>query len=82
VHDGIHIEKAGIPAAVICTDRFLTTATAMAKMWGAPDFPVLYAEHPMGSLDRTAIKQKAVELVDEVVACIIGAKATDLRPRD
>ena len=81
MHDGVHVEKAGIPAAVICTDRFATTATAMAKMWGAPGFPVIYTAHPIGSLDRDAIKQRAGELIDEVVAVLTGVEVSELRPR-
>jgi len=81
VHDGIHVEKAGIPAAVICTDRFKGTATAMAKMWGAADFPVVYTLHPVGTLDSSGIKERAGELIDPVVAVLTGVEVSELRPR-
>ena len=75
MHDGIHIEKAGIPAAIICTDRFEVTAKAMASMWGAPDYPVIYTPHPIGNLDREAVCRRAEELVDQVVAVLTGVEA-------
>ncbi len=81
MHDGIHLEKAGIPAAVICTDRFESTASAMAEMWGAPGFPVVYTLHPMGSLDRPTVRDRAGELVDPVVATLTGVEVSELIPR-
>ena len=78
MHDGIHLENAGIPAATICTDPFRATAKAMANMWGAPDFPVIYAKHPIGGLDDDVIRQRAVELMDQVVAVLIGVEASHL----
>ena len=81
MHDGIHTERAGIPAAVICTEPFVRTAAAMAEMWGAPDFPVIYTEHPIGSLDREGIRTRAAALADEVVSVITGIDAKEFRPR-
>ena len=81
MHDGIHIEKVGIPAAVICTDRFESTASGMAQTWGAPEFPVIYTVHPVGTLDRTGIKERAKELADPVVAVLTGVEASELLPR-
>ena len=81
MHDGIHVEKAGIPAAVICTDRFEVTAKGMAETWGAPDFPVIYTLHPVGSLDRDAVRERAGQLADPVVAVLTGVEASALTPR-
>ena len=33
-----HFERAGVPAAVICSDAFTVTASAMAQVQGAPDY--------------------------------------------
>ena len=78
MHDGIHIEKAGVPAAVICTDKFQATAMAMAEVWGAARFPMVFTEHPIGTLDRSAIKARAVELLAPVVAVLTGIQSTTL----
>ena len=76
MHDGIHVEKAGIPSATICTDPFEVTARAMAGMWGAADYPVIYTPHPIGNLDREGVRRRAEELVDQVVAIIAGVEAS------
>ena len=81
MHDGIHVEKAGIPAAVICTDRFEVTAKGMAETWGAPDFPVIYTNHPVGTLDRDGVKERAGQLADPVVAVLTGVEVSELTPR-
>jgi hypothetical protein len=81
VHDGIHLEKAGIPAATICTEPFQRTAKAMASMWGAADYPVIYAPHPVGGLSMEAIRSRAEELLDQVVAVITGVESPNLAAR-
>ena len=73
MHDGIHTEKAGLPSATICTDRFTHTAQAMAKMWGAPDYPTLYTQHPIENLDRAQLRQRAETLAAQVVAVLTGS---------
>lgn len=72
MHDGIHLEKAGIPSATICTYPFKVTAKAMAATWGAPDYPTIYTAHPVGGLDRQAIRRRAEELAGQVVSVIMG----------
>jgi len=72
VHDGIHVENAGIPSATICTDRFVPTAAGMAKMWGAPDYPTIFTPHPIENLNREQIRKRAEELAPLVVAVLTG----------
>ena len=50
MHDGIHVENAGIPSATLCTDRFVPTAQGMAKMWGAEDYPTIFTPHPIENM--------------------------------
>ena len=70
MHDGIHVEAAGIPSATICTDRFVLTAGAMAKMWGAPDYPTIFTEHPIENLTREELRQRAEGLASRVVSVL------------
>ena len=72
MHDGIHVENAGIPSATICTDRFVPTAQGMAKMWGAEDYPTIFTPHPIEHLDRAQIRQRAEELAPIVVGVLTG----------
>jgi hypothetical protein len=74
VHDGVHVEKAGIPSATICTDRFIHTASAMAKMWGAPDYPTIFTEYPIENLNREQIRSRGEKLATEVVRVLTGEK--------
>ena len=72
MHDGIHVENAGIPSATICTDRFISTAEGMAKMWGAPGYPTIYTEHPIENLSREQLRRRAEELAPQVVSVLLG----------
>jgi hypothetical protein len=72
VHDGIHVEKAGKPAVTICTDIFIETSQAMAEMWGAPDFPLIFTSHPIDHLSREQLRQRAEAMLDEIVAILTG----------
>jgi hypothetical protein len=67
VHDGIHLDRTGIPAATICTDHFVTTAQATASVWGVPDYPVIYMPHPLSKLLETEIQAQAHSLAQQVV---------------
>ena len=67
MHDGIHSEKQGVPSATICTDRFIQTAGAMAKLWGADSYPTIFTEHPIGNLDREALRQRAEKLAPKII---------------
>ena len=66
------MENAGIPSATICTDRFVPTAEGMAKMWGAPDYPTIFTQHPIENLSREALRARAEELAPMVVRVLTG----------
>jgi hypothetical protein len=72
MHDGIHVERAGLPSATICTDRFTRTASAMAQMWGAPDYPTIFTEHPIENLSREQLRSRAQGLAARVVSVLTG----------
>ena len=70
VADGILFERAGVPAAVICSDAFVVTANAMAHMRGAPDYHFVVTEHPVAVLDAEQVRQRAKRLAPEVVSLV------------
>ena len=70
MHDGIHLDKAGIPAVTICTDIFIETSRAMAQMWGAQDYPLIFTEHPISHLTREQLRQRAEEMMDQIVTIL------------
>jgi hypothetical protein len=74
VHDGIHLDRAGVPAAAICTDHFVATAQATATVWGVPDYPVIYMPHPLSTLSDDEIQAEAQRLADQVVRVLLKGR--------
>jgi len=75
VHDGIHIEKAGTPAITICTDIFVETSQAMAAMWGAPAFPIIFTQHPISHLTTEQLRERVQEMIEQIEAILTGHTA-------
>ena len=71
MHDGIHLDRAGIPAATICTDHFVATGQATATVWGVPDYPVIYMPHPLSTLADAEIQAAAQRLAEQVVRVLL-----------
>jgi hypothetical protein len=71
VHDGVHLDRAGIPAATICTDHFVATARATASVWGVPDYPMIYMPHPLSTLTDDEIQAGARRLANQVVRVLL-----------
>ncbi len=67
MHDGIELEKLGIPTAVICTEPFRNTAEVIAKIRGMENYPIAYIPHPVGSLDEEQLRGRAVEITPKIL---------------
>lgn len=74
MHDGIHLDRAGIPAATICTDHFVNTSEATATVWGVPEYPVIYMPHPLSALNDDEIQAQAQQLVAQAVNILVTGK--------
>ena len=74
MHDGIHLEKAGTPSVTICTDAFVETSRAMAGMWDAADYPVLFTRHPTASLTERELRERAEAMAPEIVSILTGRR--------
>ena len=70
VADGIAFERAGVPAAVICSDAFTVTASSMAAVQGAPEYAFLTTAHPVAILDPEAVAERAEQLLPQVLASV------------
>lgn len=81
VADGIALERAGVPAAVICSDAFITTASAMAQVQGDPDYAYLTTPHPVAVLSPEAVAERAVQLTPQVLDTVTGGGTAVLRER-
>ncbi|OMQ16732.1 hypothetical protein A7K94_0200575 [Modestobacter sp. VKM Ac-2676] len=72
VADGISFEEAGLPSAVICSDAYVATATAMAGVQGVPDYPYLTTRHPVAILDHDEVDERAGQLLPQVLTLLTG----------
>ncbi len=59
VQDGIAVERLGLPTVVVVTTEFLTTARIAATAAGVPDYPFTVVDHPLGSLTRDELAERA-----------------------
>lgn len=70
VADGILLERAGVPAASICSDAFLASSRAMATVLGAPDHRFAAVEHPVAYLGPDELRARAAAVVPELLAIL------------
>jgi hypothetical protein len=73
VADGIALERAGVPAAVICSDAFTATASGMAEVQGAPGYAYLTTSHPVAVLTPEQVAERARQLLPQVLATVTAA---------
>ncbi len=72
MHDGIELEKKGIPTGVICTEPFISSARAMSRLAGIPDYPFVVVPHPLGSLNPDALRERAAMAAPEVLRILLA----------
>lgn len=70
VADGIVLEQSGVPAAVVCTDAFTASASAMARVRGVPDYTYLTVPHPMANLTADGVQDKAGQAAAGIVGML------------
>ncbi len=73
--DGVVLEAAGLPTAVIVTTSFRATTEAMAELRGAPGFPYATTEHPVAVLTEDKVKERAALVLEDVVALLTDTAA-------
>jgi hypothetical protein len=66
VLDAINFERRGIPAAVVITEPFESTAEAMARLAGMAGYPIIAVPHPFGSLSAAEVSARADQVVDGI----------------
>jgi len=72
LHDGIELDRRGVPTAVICTEEFVASVKAQAEICGNPLYPFAVVPHPIGSLTRAQLDARAAEAVPQVIAILTG----------
>ena len=76
VADGLLLEQAGIPAAVICSDAFRVSADAMAGLRGAPGYQYVTTPHPVANLSPDGVRDRAAAALPAVVGLLTRPGAT------
>jgi hypothetical protein len=71
VLDGILMERRGVPAAPICTDRFIPNGQAIAEAHGAPGYPFALVPHPLASASPAELAREAKEVLPEVLRLLL-----------
>ena len=66
MHDGIELEKRGVPTITICTDMFVQTSEVMARVKGFASYPFLIVPHPIGNLQPEELRDRAQHAAPEV----------------
>jgi hypothetical protein len=70
VSDGILLEQAGIPAAVIISDAFTVSANAMAGLRNAAGYAYVTTPHPVANLTAEGVRARAAHAVPAIVALL------------
>lgn len=71
VHDGIELEKLGVPAVAICTEVFVPGLEALAGMRGMANYPLAVVPHPLGVLFDDELYERAKLAAPQVVDIVL-----------
>ena len=66
MHDGISLERQGIPTATIITSVFVNTAEAYTRLMGVPGFPYLICPHPITNVGSDGLRERVETLAPQV----------------
>ena len=75
VHDGVEIERLGIPAVAVCTEAFRVGLDALTAMRGMPDYRYAIVPHPLGVLFDDELFQRALLAAPQIVEIVTGKPA-------
>ena len=64
------IEQRGTPAAVICTDQFVSSAKMTAQTFGMAGFPFAKILHPIGRVSEQELAERAEIALPQVMAIL------------
>ncbi len=67
MHDGSVLEEHGVPSVAICTEVFFSAGKVQARVLGHSDLEPLTVEHPIQSLTKEEIRQRADGIVEKIV---------------
>ena len=63
-----------MPAAVVATEPFISSAKAMAVSHGIPDYPFVVIPHPIAATETEKLHRWAAKIVDQVASIWLQGK--------
>ena len=67
------LRKRGLRTGVICSTPFEKLGQAQARVFGAPDLPLLMIRHPLGGIQLDEVRARAAQALPNVLALIESA---------
>ena len=67
------LRKRGLRTGVICSTPFEKLGQAQAKVFGAPDLPLVMIQHPLGGIQLEEVRARAQQALPKVLALIESA---------
>jgi hypothetical protein len=78
MHDGIALEAAGRPTAVIVTTEFVHEAEIQRDALGMHELAPVVIEHPLSTLTDSEIDRRAQQAAGQCVAIWLGRPASEI----
>jgi len=72
MHDGIRLEAAGRPTAIVITTEFLHEAEVQRDALGIHDLAPVVIDHPLSTLTDDEIDKRAQQAADQSAAVWLG----------
>ena len=70
VHDGVTLERRGIPTATVNSDAFVVLGQQEAIALGLPGLPIVTVPHPMGDVAADVVQERARAMLAQVLAVL------------
>jgi hypothetical protein len=72
MHDGINLEKRGVPTIVFISSYFINNAKNMARLKGIQDYPFIVLPHPVSSLGPEDINNLIKQCFPEILGLLLA----------
>src|SRR3546814_11162389 len=72
IHEGVTLEKRGVPTATVNSDAFVVLGQQEAVALGLPGLPIVTVPHPMGDVGADEVRERAAAMVVQLVAVLTG----------
>ncbi|MFQ5682983.1 MAG: hypothetical protein ACE5HC_06885 [Candidatus Binatia bacterium] len=79
MHDGVTLERQGLPTATIITSVFVNTAQAYTRLLGVPAFPYLVCPHPITNVSPADLEARAQLLTPQVSRLLLEGSLEEKR---